>query len=220
MAPLERIAPNLRAVLAPHVPLQFVDGHRLRPAHDVQRHSLMRIAAEAADLKIEISCVQSVAEARRGLSRSFETQHALVPGDTRQTVSFLPPRPRAPPNAEPNYRKCFREIWCSSTDNAPAWLRSASRYGLGSEETVPLPIVDVDKSVEIDAPMSPSGRGAVGARGATPAGLPCRYRKSLHGPKQRLTEAPWRSSTQPRDTLHRRRFGSPGSGRISSQRSC
>jgi hypothetical protein len=38
----------------------------------------------------------------------------------------------------------------------PTWLRSASRYGLGSEETVPLPIVDVDKSVEIDAPMSPS----------------------------------------------------------------
>jgi hypothetical protein len=30
--------------------------------------------------------------------------------------------------------------------NAPAWLRSASRYGLGSEETEPLPIVDVDKS--------------------------------------------------------------------------
>jgi hypothetical protein len=90
MAPLERIAPNLRAALAPHVPLRFVDGRRRRPAHDVQRHRLESVAAEAADLKVEISGVQSVAEARRGLSRSFETQHALVPGDTRQTVSFPP----------------------------------------------------------------------------------------------------------------------------------
>jgi hypothetical protein len=38
MAPLERIARNLRAVLAPHVPLQFVDGRCPRPADDIQRH--------------------------------------------------------------------------------------------------------------------------------------------------------------------------------------
>jgi hypothetical protein len=67
----------------------------LRPAHDVQRHRLMRVAAEAADLKIEISSVQGVAEAGRGLSRSFESEHALVPGDTRQPVSFLPSLSRA-----------------------------------------------------------------------------------------------------------------------------
>ena len=46
--------------------------------------------SEAAHLEIEISGVQSVAEGRRRLSRSFESQHTLVPGDTRQTVSFLP----------------------------------------------------------------------------------------------------------------------------------
>jgi hypothetical protein len=61
MAPLERIAPNLRAVLAPHVPLQFVDGRRLRPAHDVQRHRLVSVAAEAADLKVKVSRVEGVA---------------------------------------------------------------------------------------------------------------------------------------------------------------
>jgi hypothetical protein len=140
MAPLVRIAPNLRAVLAAHVTFQFVDGRRLRPAHDVQCHCLVRVAAEAADLKVEISGVQGIAEARRGLSRSFETQHALngqLPSE---------PRPRAPPNAERNCRKCSREIWCPSRQNAPAWRRSASRYRLGSEPRSPLPVVDVDKS--------------------------------------------------------------------------
>jgi hypothetical protein len=73
MAALVGVAPNLRAVLATHVSLQFVDRGRLRPADDVQRHGLMGVAPEAADLKIEIPCVQSVAEAGRGLSRSFES---------------------------------------------------------------------------------------------------------------------------------------------------
>jgi hypothetical protein len=41
---------------------------------------------------------------------------------------------------------CSREISCPSPDNAPASLRSASRYGLVSGEIEPLPIVDVDKS--------------------------------------------------------------------------
>jgi hypothetical protein len=89
MAALVGIASNLRAVLAAHVTFQFVDGRRLRPAHDIQCHCLVRVATEAADLKIQISGVQRVAEAGRGLSRSFESEHALVPGDTRQTVSFL-----------------------------------------------------------------------------------------------------------------------------------
>jgi hypothetical protein len=35
------------------------------------------------------------------------------------------------------------------------WLRSASRYGLGSEWAEPLLIVDVDKSIETDVPMLP-----------------------------------------------------------------
>jgi hypothetical protein len=57
MAAFERVAPSLRAILATHIALQFVDGSRLRPADDAQRHRLMRVAAEAADLEIEISSV-------------------------------------------------------------------------------------------------------------------------------------------------------------------
>jgi hypothetical protein len=47
-------------------------------------HGLMGVAAEAADLKVEIAGVQSVAEAGRGLSRSFESEHAL--GSRRYTA--------------------------------------------------------------------------------------------------------------------------------------
>jgi len=42
-----------------------VDGRRLE-AHDIQRHGLIGVTAEAADLKIEIPSVQSVAEAGEG----------------------------------------------------------------------------------------------------------------------------------------------------------
>jgi hypothetical protein len=65
MAAFVGVTPDLRAVLAAHVTLQFVDGRSLWPANDVQRHRLVGVAAEAADLKIDISGVQSVAEARR-----------------------------------------------------------------------------------------------------------------------------------------------------------
>jgi len=62
MAALVGIASNLRAVLAAHVPLQFVDWRCLWPADDVQRYCLVGIAAEAADLKVEISGVQRVSQ--------------------------------------------------------------------------------------------------------------------------------------------------------------
>jgi hypothetical protein len=42
------------------------------------------------------------------------------------------PRPRAPPNAGPNFRKCSRETLCPFLKNAPGKRRSATRYGLGS----------------------------------------------------------------------------------------
>lgn len=35
---------------------------RLRPAHDIQRHRLMRVAAKAFDLKIEVTGIQGIAE--------------------------------------------------------------------------------------------------------------------------------------------------------------
>jgi len=132
MTALIGITPNLRAVLAAHVPLQFVDGRHLRPADDVQGHRLVGVAAKAADLKVEISRVQRVAEAGRGLSRSFETQHALVPGDTRQTVSFLPSLGRAL-RRMPNRTavNALARFGAHQGKNVPAWRRSASRYGLG-----------------------------------------------------------------------------------------
>jgi DNA invertase Pin-like site-specific DNA recombinase len=49
-----KIAPNLRAILAAHIPLQFVDERRLWPTDDVQRHGLVGVAAETTDLKVEI----------------------------------------------------------------------------------------------------------------------------------------------------------------------
>jgi hypothetical protein len=54
VAALVRVAPNLRAIHAAHVALQFVDSGRLRPPHDVQRHRLVRVAAQAADLKVAV----------------------------------------------------------------------------------------------------------------------------------------------------------------------
>ena len=56
------------------------------------RHGLMSVTAETADFEVAVSGVEGVTGARRGLSRSFETEHALIPSDTRQTVSFLPSR--------------------------------------------------------------------------------------------------------------------------------
>jgi hypothetical protein len=111
---------------------QFVDRRCLWPADDIQRHRLVGVAAEAADLKIKISRVECVAEAGRGLSRSFESEQCA--GSRRHPPNGqLPsePRPRAPPNAELDCRRCSRETSCPSGKNAPAWLRSASRYGLG-----------------------------------------------------------------------------------------
>jgi hypothetical protein len=61
MAALIGIASNLRAVLAAHVPFQFMDRCGFWPADDVQCHSLMGIAAEAADLKVKVPRVEGVA---------------------------------------------------------------------------------------------------------------------------------------------------------------
>jgi hypothetical protein len=90
MAALVWIAPERRALLTSHVALQFMDGGRFRSADDVQSHRLVRIAAKAADLKIEVSGVQCVAQSRRWLCRSLVPEHALVPSLAGQPVRFLP----------------------------------------------------------------------------------------------------------------------------------
>jgi hypothetical protein len=55
------IAPDFRAVLAAHVAFQFMDRRCLRSPHDVEGNRLMRVAAEAADLKIEVACIEDIA---------------------------------------------------------------------------------------------------------------------------------------------------------------
>ncbi len=77
-----------RIVLATHVSFQFVDRHRLRPAHDVQRDRLVSVITEAPDLKIPVAGVQRVTERRRGLRGPLVAQHALVPGLAGKLVGF------------------------------------------------------------------------------------------------------------------------------------
>src|SRR6202035_3256498 len=104
-----------------------------------------RVTAEAADLEVDVSGVQGVAEAGRGLSRSFESEHALVPGDTRQTVNFLPSLGRAL-RRMPNRTavNAFARFGAHQGKNAPAWRRPASRYSWTRNRIWPLPIVDVE----------------------------------------------------------------------------
>ena len=130
MAALERIAANLRAILAAHVPLELVDRRCLRPPHDRQCHSLM-VSQPRQRTSIAVSGIEGVAETRRWLSRSFETQHTLVPGDTRYTVSFLPSLGRALRRMPDRTAiDALARFSAHQGKNAPPWRRSASRYGL------------------------------------------------------------------------------------------
>jgi len=52
MAALERILPDLRAILAAKVPFQFMHGRRFGAPDDRQRNRVVRVAAETADLEI------------------------------------------------------------------------------------------------------------------------------------------------------------------------
>jgi hypothetical protein len=64
MAPLERIAAHLRAVLAAHVALKLMDRRRLRAPNDVQGDRLVGIAAEAPDFKIKAARVERITQGR------------------------------------------------------------------------------------------------------------------------------------------------------------
>jgi len=89
MATLVRIAAHLRAVLAAHVPFQFVNRRRLRSPHDVEGNRLMRVAAETTNLKIAVSRVKRVAQRRRWLRWTLERQHPLVRRFAGQAVGLL-----------------------------------------------------------------------------------------------------------------------------------
>jgi hypothetical protein len=95
MAPLVGVAPNLRAVLAPHVSLQLMDWRALPPANDVERHRLMSIAAEAADFEIEVPRIQRVPQCRRRLRGTLVAEHALVSGFAGEPIRNLARLPGA-----------------------------------------------------------------------------------------------------------------------------
>jgi len=67
MAPLVRPPLKPRAILAPHVAFEFMDRRGLRAAHDVQRNSLMRVAAQAFDFEIAEPGVDRVTQRGRWL---------------------------------------------------------------------------------------------------------------------------------------------------------
>jgi hypothetical protein len=95
MAPLVGITPNLRAVLTAHVALQFVDGRRLWPTDNVPRHRLVGVRSRGSGPQGRDISRSARRRGWKRLSRAFESEHALVPGDTRQTVSVLPSLGRA-----------------------------------------------------------------------------------------------------------------------------
>lgn len=96
VAALKWITTDLRAVFAAHVALEFMDGRCLRPADDVQRNSLMRIAAKTTNLEVEVAGVQGIPECRRGLRRSLVTQQRISMRRTRAGRRPCAPSRRAP----------------------------------------------------------------------------------------------------------------------------
>ncbi|OKO75115.1 hypothetical protein AC629_34320 [Bradyrhizobium sp. NAS80.1] len=91
MAALVQIAANLRAILAPHVALQFMNRRCLRPPHDVQGDGLIGVATETSDFEVQITRIEGVTQRGRRLRRSLEGKHALIPCLTGQLVG-LPAR--------------------------------------------------------------------------------------------------------------------------------
>jgi hypothetical protein len=66
-----------------------MDRRCLRTTHYVERHRLMRVAAETFDFQIEVSSIERVPESRRGLSRTLVTKHSLVPGLTGELIGLF-----------------------------------------------------------------------------------------------------------------------------------
>jgi hypothetical protein len=59
MAPLVGIAPHFGAVLAAHVTFQLMNLRCLWSPHDVEGNGLVRVAADAADLKIGVTALSA-----------------------------------------------------------------------------------------------------------------------------------------------------------------
>jgi hypothetical protein len=78
MTALIGIAGHLRAVFASHIALQLVDRRRLLPAHDVERNSLMSVAAETADLKIDVPALSASPSVGDGCAGPLKSSMRLV----------------------------------------------------------------------------------------------------------------------------------------------
>jgi hypothetical protein len=55
-----------------------MDGSCLRPAHDVEGNTLMRVAAQAFHLEIAKPGIDRIAQRGRWLRRTLKAEHALV----------------------------------------------------------------------------------------------------------------------------------------------
>src|SRR4030088_2828585 len=107
-----------------------MDGRRVRPADDIQRHRLMRVAAKAADLKVEIPGIQCITPMPEMAGPGLCTQASAYSMPRRR--AYQPPcatPSRAPPMRGLNYRKFARVTWCPLQD-APTQQVSASRKSL------------------------------------------------------------------------------------------
>jgi hypothetical protein len=66
-----------------------MNGSCLGPPDDIQRNRLMRVAAETANLKVEVSCIECIRHRRRWLRRALIAEHALIPCFAGESISKL-----------------------------------------------------------------------------------------------------------------------------------
>ena len=100
MAALVRIAPDLRAVFAPHVPLQFMDRRCLWRAHDVQGIGLVGVAAKAAQFEVAVLGIECVTGRRPPLRRAWEPSMRLRSTPQQRTSKL------------PGLQARHKRVWC------------------------------------------------------------------------------------------------------------
>ena len=66
-----------------------MDWRGLGPSHYVERHGLVRVAAEASHFEIKVTSIEGIAERRRRLRRTAIAEHARVPRFAGKAVGFL-----------------------------------------------------------------------------------------------------------------------------------
>ena len=124
---------------------QLMDWRRLRSPDDVQRHRLMRVAAQAFHFEVAVPGVNRIAQRRRRLRRPLEAEHPLIPGLAGQTVGGLA-RLRCLFCGGPNRRPVNDPLtWCPSP--IKAGRRAGANRPMAGSRPLPEPrlIVAVDR---------------------------------------------------------------------------